>query len=120
MLPSALFALSVCSCESYRARSSRKCFGATSAAKQIQPEPSKLDRGVVIVTGDADDVTDDVSTSDLSEVFIRGINKKVTESSLLAHFSVVGEIVRLRWTSGPKSQRKGHCKWHHVVSFWFA
>jgi hypothetical protein len=67
---------------------------------------------VVLLAGEPDSVKDDVSSSNPAEVFVRGINRRATEESILEHFSrgVEGRIESLRWTSAPKSERKGHCK----------
>lgn len=66
--------------------------------------------------GEPGQLKDDVSSSNLAEVFVRGINKKASRDSILAHFSGAGEIKSLRWTSAPKSERKGYCMYCFNVS----
>lgn len=65
---------------------------------------------IVIRPDEPGQLEDDVSSTNMAEVFVRGINKKATAASILEHFSGAGEIESLRWTSGPKTERKGYCK----------
>lgn len=71
--------------------------------------PRTMDR-VEIFPDEPGKLEDDVSSANMAEVFIRGINKKATVESITEHFSGAGEILSLRWTSGPKTERKGYCK----------
>lgn len=76
--------------------------------------------GILLIRADdAGPVKDDVSTANPSEVFIRGINKRATEESIIEHFSAAGQVLSLRWTSAPKSERKGHCKFFLLNEFVF-